>query len=440
MHKNCAMFLLAIGAFALSTVLPLAATAGERHRSVSLTLWGGGGGTADEHPLTMSNLNLTDLDQTLDNMQSIGVDTVGVNVFWLQDNIGSYVISPDTTGATGFKGTATTGVTEAVIDAIHAKGMSVMLKPLVNLRNDPSHWRGQISGSNTWMWGSTGTPHDGTHVAAADDPYDGYANFIYHWADVAQAKGVETFCIGTEFAAASGGTANETRWRGAIGAGGGDGVGGAGSGILNRYDGKLTYAAQNGWWNSPRGQDATSANIKWWDAMDYLGVDAYYPLTNYQGQSPTGTTSPTPEQLQAAWTDAPSTWDWDYIAMLQAWRAANGNKPVMFTEVGYTSDDGTNMHPWQVPGLGSEDQQEQADCYEALLSELWDEQWWVGAYWWNWEIDPDPSDWNHAPVWFTPQGKLAEGVIADYYVPEPGSLALLAAMTGLLARRRRKVS
>ena len=229
--------LLAMGAlFAAAS----SSQADPQYRAMSLTLWGGGGGSPDEHALTMANLNQAQLAQSLDNMKAIGVDTVGVNVFWLQDNINSYQISPDPTGASGFAGTATTAVAETVIDAIHARGMKVMLKPLVNLRNDPSHWRGQIPGSDQWMWGSTQTPHDGTHAGNTDDPYDGYANYIYHWAEVAQSRNVEIFCIGTELAEASGGSANENRWRSAIGSDGGDGVGGSGTGIRNRYSGELT--------------------------------------------------------------------------------------------------------------------------------------------------------------------------------------------------------
>ncbi|MFP4105223.1 MAG: glycoside hydrolase family 113 [Phycisphaerae bacterium] len=384
-----------------------AAPAADRHRAVSLTLWGGGGGSADEHPLTMDNLKLDDLNQTLTDMKQIGVDTVGVNVFWLQDNIDSHAISPDPTDATDFRGTATTDVTTTVIDAIHNKGMKVMLKPLVNLRDDPNHWRGQIPGTANWFWGSSGTPHDGSHTGQADDPYDGYANYIYHWAQVAQTHNVETFCIGTELAGTSG---SESNWRKMINGPEGDG------GIRSRYNGKLTYAAQHG-----GAGGGTSTDIQWWDEMDYLGVDAYYPLTNQD--------DPSLEQLQVAWGD--------YITMLQQWSAAEDGKPVLFTEVGYCSFDGTNQHPWKVPPDGAVlDLQEQADCYEALLSQLWEESWWAGAHWWNWQIDPDPSDWDQAPLWFTPQNKPAEDVLAEYYIPEPGLLVL--AGSGLLLWRRRR--
>ncbi len=400
--------------------LASAAPAQSRFRAVSLTLWGGGGGTPDEHPLTMANLNTTDLSLSLDAMQAAGVDTVGVNVFWLQDNINSNQISPDPTGATGFKGTATTGVTETVIDAIHARGMDVMLKPLVNLRNDPGHWRGQINGTSSWFWGASGAAHDGTQVGGGDGPYDGYANFLYHWAEVAEAHDVEVLCIGTELATTTNTTWKNDQWSTMI-----EGPGGAG-GVRGRFGGEITYAAQGAWSpNPPVASQITSSNIQFWDDVDYLGVDAYFPLTSYHGSN----NDPSLATLQDAWES--------HEDRLAAWSAANGGKQVMFTETGYCSQDGTNKHPWQCGGPEPVDYQEQAECYEALLSTMWDETYWAGGFWWNWEIDPDPSDWNHAPVWFTPQGKPAEDVLASYYVPEPTTLALLAAGQLTLLRRRR---
>ncbi len=413
--SRCAPIAALVAGSLLALAGPVAAQ--PSYKPVSLTLWGGGGETADEHPLTMDNLRVDQLEASLDRMQAIGIDTVGVNVFWLQDTIHANQISPDPTGATGFAGTATTAVAETVIDAIHARGMHVMLKPLVNLRNDPAHWRGQIPGTDSWFWGAAGDVHNGTHTGGADGPYDGYANFIYHWAEVAEAHDVEILCIGTELASASGGPANESRWRAAIGDDGDDGLGGAGRGIANRFDGLLTYAAQHG------GSKPTSASIGWWDEMDFLGVDAYFPLT--------GSNDPTDAQLQAAWEN--------HAAMLADWSDDNGRMPLLLTEVGYTSADGTNRHPWALPGSSGEDQAEQAACYEALLAAMWDEPAFEGAFWWNWEIDPDPSDWNHAPVWFTPQGKLAEGVLADYYVPEPTCLAVLPAGVILALRRRKRI-
>ena len=62
------------------------------------------------------------------------------------------------------------------------------------------------------------------------------------------------------------------------------------------------------------------------------------------------------------------------------------------------------------------DQQEQANCYQALFSQLWGkEPWFQGTYWWNWEDVPDPGP-DYATD-YTPQDKLAEGVMSSYLFP-----------------------
>ena len=93
--------------------------------------------------------------------------------------------------------------------------------------------------------------------------------------------------------------------------------------------------------------------------------------------------------------------------------------------MGYRSRHGTNRAPsnqddWDDTDV---DEQEQADCYEALFSQLWFQRDWLEElYWWNWEVDPDPT-WE-ADNWFTPQHKPAEGVIAKYYTAPDGDLDL----------------
>ena len=42
------------------------------------------------------------------------------------------------------------------IAAIEALGLNVALKPMVDLSNDSSHWRGQITGGSTWFNGANG--------------------------------------------------------------------------------------------------------------------------------------------------------------------------------------------------------------------------------------------------------------------------------------------
>jgi len=345
-------------------------------KGVSLTLW-------DE------NVDAGQLALSLDDMVAAGVTHVGVNVWWFQDNINSTSIGPDFAGYS-----ASDASVEHVIDAVHARGMSVMLKPLVDLSNDPSHWRGQIVGGADWF----------TAVG-------GYADFINHFADLAQRKEAEQFCVGTELDAT---TSQESHWRDVI------------AGVRGRYDGELTYAANQG-----GAAAVTASTIAWWDAVDAFGLDAYYPLTTKN--------DPTLAELQTAWSA--------HAARIEAWRdGIDPDKPVLFTEVGYRSWDGTNRYPYS--GASKDDtnvdEQEQADCYEAVLSQLWDadldgdvdlddfvilkQSFGIGAAWGEGDFDDDGDvDLDDFVLLKQHFGTTAVG--------EPATLLMLA-LGGVALRRR----
>ena len=326
--------------------------AGQLQKGVNLTLWS-------------QEVNINHLAASLDNLKALGANSVSVNVWWFQDDIHSDVIQADFT-----RYTASDDSVRTVIAAIHERGMAAILKPMVDLRNDPTHWRGNIVGDEGWFTGPSG-----------------YEAFMGHWADIAKETSAEMLVVGTELVNT---TSEEARWRAVV------------SDVRSRYDGQLVYAANHG------GSDAaTSESIGWWDAIDFIGLDAYYPLTSK--------TTPTVGELQAAWQDR--------ATMIGNWHGSlppEDQKPILFTEVGYRSWDGANKAPWDGADKGSAnvDQQEQADCYEALLSQLWGiEPWLEGLYWWNWEVDPHPT-WE-APNWYPFQDKPAETVLMSYYVPGP---------------------
>src|SRR4030065_873482 len=77
--------------------------------------------------------------------------------------------------------------------------------------------------------------------------------------------------------------------------------------------------------------------MTWWDAVDIIGVDAYYPLSTK--------TTPSLDELRTAWQP---------IVVSLASLAAKWKKPLILTEIGYRSIDGTAMHPWdwQIQGGG----------------------------------------------------------------------------------------
>jgi hypothetical protein len=338
-------------------------------RGVNLTLWG-------------SDPNMTQLDQSLDEFKADGGQYVAVNVWWFQNNISSTVIQPD---YSLYSADDTTVLN--TIAAIQAAGLKVALKPMVDLSNDPSHWRGQITGGAAWF--------DGTN---------GYDDFIKHFAGIAAQTHVDLLEIGTEL---DGTTSQTSNWLNVIS-----------TVRAQNYTGKLTYAAN---FSTP----VVDNNVTWWNSLDYIGIDAYYPLTSQ--------TDPPLSALESAWASRANTinnW-WNALPVAE-------QKPVLFTEVGYASQPGANETPWSNTISSVPDQQEQANCYQALFSQMWDkEPWFKGTYLWNWEVTPDPNE----PTDYTPQGKLAEQVMSNYYtVPEPSTLALglsgLAVVLVILVRRQ----
>ncbi|MCS7273801.1 MAG: hypothetical protein NZ610_00105, partial [Candidatus Bipolaricaulota bacterium] len=249
-------------------------------------------------------------------------------------------------------------------DLIHAiqraksLGLKVMLKPHVDLNNDPAHWRGDINfGSDEAAWAAW---------------FASYQTFIVHYAQLAQAHNVDQFCVGTEL---QGTTHREAQWRQIIAA------------VRAVYSGPLVYAA------NPPDEYFT---IRFWDALDFIGVDAYYPLTN--------TTNPTMAELIAGWQGP--------LAQLQA-LSQQWNKPVLFTEVGYRSVDGANITPWDWSSPGAVDLQEQADCYQALVSVVQGRPWLRGIFIWVWYTDPDQGGPNDTS--YTPHNKPAEAILRCFF-------------------------
>lgn len=286
-------------------------------------------------------------DQSILNMKADGVDAVALNVWWFQDDERSDRITEDFT-----RYSASLESVRHAIRFLHANGMKVLLKPMVDCRNGV--WRGRIRPSPSW--------------------FAGYQGFITLWAGIAEQEGVETFSIGCELSM----TQSWAReWRRIAAA------------VREVYHGPLTYAANHG----------SEQAVQWWDAVDFIGIDAYYALTIRN--------DPTARQLDRAWASRR-----DRIA---AWRKSRWPaKQVIFTEVGYRSVDGANRSPWDYTSKGKLDLQEQADCYGALFSALWDEPWWGGAFLWNWETDPEAG--GALDPGYTPQHKPAEQVLRSYYL------------------------
>jgi hypothetical protein len=258
-------------------------------------------------------------------------------------------------------------VTDAIHD-VHALGRGVLLKPQL-LCADGSCGQGDLAPADPAEW------------------FASYATFVDHYARIAQNNGVELFCVGCELNKLD--TSNyDTNWRTVI------------SGVRAIYHGPLTYAAD---WS-------TYARISFWGALDYAGIDAYFPLSNAQ--------TPSVTSLVDAW----SNYDFygtqhSWTQEIQTWQATV-QKPVIFTEIGYRSVDYTAQDPGNYQRTGAYNANGQANCYEAALQVFANKPWFAGMFWWSWS--PDPNAGGAGDTDYTPQHKPAQNVLTSHWLGNIG--------------------
>ena len=204
-----------------------------------------------------------------------------------------------------------------------------------------------------------------------------YERFIVHYALLAERHGIEALCIGTELSKT---VHREEQWRLVI------------DRVRSVYGGWITYAAN---WNA-------FEDIPFWDAVDAIGIQAYFPLA----KEPTSDE----EVLIAGW--APWLEKLERIHL-------NTGKEVIFTELGYRTNANAAVDPWlwerEVKGGGDRlGLRTQSACYEAFFSAVWNRDWLAGAYFWKWYPDHNSTGGDRGNG-FTPQNKPAQRVLAEWF-------------------------
>ena len=214
-------------------------------------------------------------------------------------------------------------------------------------------WRGDI--------GKGMTPDE---VKAWFETYDA---FIVSEARMAQSEGAEMFAVGTELVTME---RYADQWREAI------------AKVRVVYKGSLIYCANH----------SEENKITWWDALDYIGIDAYYSLVE--------TINPKESDIEKGWQP--------YLESCAAISAKYG-KPVIFSEIGYMSRTGTAQRPFDFSLAQGYDEQAQADCYKAFFAKVYRQPWFAGVVFWNWDIyGPEPGKQDPG---YSPEGKKAEAII-----------------------------
>ncbi len=262
------------------------------------------------------------------------------------------------------------------VEQAHARGLKVMLVP--HLWVESGEWRALIDPKTDEGWRRW---------------TESYAAFLLGWAEVAREGHVDLLSVGVELRS----WATSSRAASLVE-------------VIERvrgvYPGLLTYSAN---WD-----DAESTLI--WDSVDLIGVNAFYPLAEHDGAGF--------EELTRGGRRVAS----DLERFSRDLR-----KPIVLTEVGYTTRTDPAIRPWEWPdGMKdvSVDEQAQADAYAALLAPIVDADWCAGFFVWRYYADPD--DVSQEAAWgFSPRGKLAEIVLRDVFTSRfsvdgsalPGDLA-----------------
>jgi hypothetical protein len=240
------------------------------------------------------------------------------------------------------------------IEMAHQKGLKVMLKPHVWVRD---MYTGDLDYGSDENW--------------AKFEKD-YREYVLDFARVADSTDVEIYCIATEFHTFV--AKRPQFWKQLI------------KEVKQIYKGKLTYAE-----NWDKYQDA-----HFWDEMDFVGIDAYFPLSEKQ--------SPNLDEIKKGWKS--------HLKDIEKY-SRKAQKPILFTEIGYQSTDFTTHKPWESYSKHPDNEKLQVDAYQAFFDMVWQQKWFAGAFVWKWFPFMDKND--IARDKYSPQNKPAQAVLKDNF-------------------------
>jgi len=252
----------------------------------------------------------------------------------------------------------------AAVERAHKNGIKVCLKPMVNCKDGV--WRAYINFADSDFSGR--------------DPYwdkwfKSYGDFMKYYAQLAEETGCEMLCIGCEMC---GTERKEEHWRKLI------------AEIRQIYSGKLIYNTNHG----------HEDDVKWFDAVDYVGTSAYFPVADQGGA--------TSEMMQVRWA-----------AIRDEMKKVHEKfgKKIVFIEIGCRSAHGCATMPWDFNHKDfPHDEDEQAAFYDSCLSVFAKEPWFAGVFWWDWStFIYDTKEEAEADNGFNIHLKKAEDVLKGWY-------------------------
>ena len=284
-----------------------------------------------------------------------GVNWLAIQVAWYQNSNTSTVIAPSPSM------TPSDASVTQLIQLAHQNGMRVFLNPFINSMVG-SGWQALFHPPNVGAW------------------FQSYDHYLAHYAKLAQADHADLFAIGDEFDSMDTVPAYTRYWDKAIAV------------TREYYRGPVTYGANY----------TNYQSVTFWNRLDEVGVDAYYPLSQ--------SSDPTLAQLTQSWNQEAD--------QIQAWRVSSGlaNKPFLITELGYPSEDSAAVNPGGWEPNQPVNLALQQELYQATFQSIWQRPWLAGIMWFWW-ANPSNPNWQGGPNdnGYTLRGKPAEQTLKQYF-------------------------
>ncbi|MCC6749519.1 MAG: hypothetical protein IT371_17775 [Deltaproteobacteria bacterium] len=242
-------------------------------------------------------------------------------------------------------------VLERMIAHARTQGLSVLLFPILDVqRRKPLEWRGTLKPTDWDAW------------------WRSYRRFILHYARLAARTRAAILCVGSELVTTEG---MRERWVELI------------AEVRKVYRGALLYSAN---WDH-------FEPVSFWEHVDLVGVTAYHSLAQ-KNDAPE-------EEMYLSWLRVRDT--------LGRWSRRLA-RPFIFTEVGYPSQDGGAVHPWDYTQGTAADPEEQRRAYRAFVRAWHGDKTLAGVFFWDWYGSGGLMD-----TQYTPRHKPAESVIRHWF-------------------------
>lgn len=227
-----------------------------------------------------------------------------------------------------FGADASTHITRPIREA-RAKGLKILIKPHLAYWGSPFSWRGEIGFESDEAW---------------DRFWRDYERFILQIARL--SRDADGLVVGTELRQTE---EDEARWRSLI------------ANVRAETDVPLTYAAN---WDDYEG-------VAFWDALDAIGIQAYFPLTDENDSSESA--------IRRGWEQ--------WMGTLSAF-ARDHERPILFTELGYNQAYAAPVRPWEYETDDEGARSIQELCMQVALTSIENEPSVLGAFLWKWFVPP----------------------------------------------------